>query len=182
MASQRLSSPIGFGPMAPPCGKLAPQAGKSQAAGSTIGRSTRTCHSDDASAPCFASAGCEVCRNSPPFTHSSRTTSTRNAASVADPNLRPAEPPLLPRGAVSARDKGQLHCPSGDWFELVCHHPTLNFPRQHDHFSWHRINWLIPILRDRGMLVVPIPAKYSQKGPPGAIDLAVVRARHDHQH
>jgi putative transposase len=41
-------------------------------------------HFDDESAPCNASAGCEVCRNSPPFIHQSATISTRSALSTAE--------------------------------------------------------------------------------------------------
>ncbi|MEW9919601.1 toxin-activating lysine-acyltransferase [Marimonas sp. MJW-29] len=32
-------------------------------------------------------------------------------------------PPPSPNGAVSAPNKGQCDCPTGDWFELVCQHP-----------------------------------------------------------
>ena len=48
------------------------------------GRRIRTCHSDDGNGRCSGSGACEVCRNSPPSTPPSPTTSTRNAASPAE--------------------------------------------------------------------------------------------------
>jgi len=65
------------------------------------------CHSDDESGRCSGSGACEVCRNSP----QSQITSTKNAASPADPSSRPTAPPLSPSGMVSAQHKGQPYCP-----------------------------------------------------------------------
>src|SRR6056297_1501231 len=76
-----------------------------------LGRDVR---SDDGSGQCFGSDTCEGCRNSPPSTLLSRTTSIRNAASQVDLTSRPTASPPLPSGAVSARHKGQCDCPSGD--------------------------------------------------------------------
>ena len=79
-----------------------------------------------AKAPCYGSGACELCRSSPPSTPPSRTTSIRNAASPADTISRPIVPPLSPSGAVFSRHKGQLHCPSRDWVELVWQHRHRN--------------------------------------------------------
>ena len=101
-----------------------PRTARKLDAGRSFGRRTRTCHSDDGSGQCSGSGECEVCRRSPPSTPPSRTTSTLSAVSPADPFSRPTVPLLLPGGAISARHKGQRHCPSRDWFELVCQHLT----------------------------------------------------------
>lgn len=65
----------------------------------------------DRSGQCSGSGACEVHRNSPPSTPRSPTISTASAASPADPSSSRIVPSLSPSGAVSARDKGQRHCP-----------------------------------------------------------------------
>jgi hypothetical protein len=54
------------------------------AVGSTIEPKTHTSHLDEESGPCFALGGCELYRNSSPYTAQSTTISTRSATSTAD--------------------------------------------------------------------------------------------------
>lgn len=77
-----------------------------QDAGRTTAPRIHTCHSDDESGRCRASGGCEVCRNSPPSTPPSQTTSTTIAAFLADLTSRPTEPPLSQSGAVFVLNEG----------------------------------------------------------------------------
>ena len=66
----------------------------------------------------------EGCRRSQPFTPQFTTCSIRKEVFTHDPILNSTVPPLLLSGAVSARHNEQYHCPCGDWFELVCLHPS----------------------------------------------------------
>ena len=72
-------------------------------AGSTTGRRTRTCRSDDGNERCCGSGACERCRSSPQSMPRSIAIAIRSARSIVDTISRPTAPPLSPSGADSSR-------------------------------------------------------------------------------
>ena len=80
------------------------------------GLRTDTCPSDDGNGPCFASAKCEVFRNSLRYKALSTTTSTRNATSSHDKYSRPAATPPLLSSAGLVRPENRHLCAESKTF------------------------------------------------------------------